>query len=141
MRFFNYMVASRDMSKALPSLELCCFSKKHSPEGEVVVFEIYGHAQAKRAYAGSYRDGNNTRCAVVVEIPPITSPRTAFEATMATDRQQNLPLSRTLRIQIARTTMSFRNNHWMSVEQTLGTGRQRSEIRIAKSRVIRQGTS
>jgi len=99
------------------------FQESTVPEVEVVVFEIYGHAQAKRAYACSYRDGNNTRCAVFAEIPPITSPRTAFEATMATARQQNLPLNRTLRIQIARTTMSFRNNHWMSVEQTLGTGK------------------
>jgi hypothetical protein len=59
------------------------FQNSTLPEGEVAVFEIYGHAQAKRAYACSYRDGNNTRCAVVVEIPPITSPRTAFEATIA----------------------------------------------------------
>jgi hypothetical protein len=52
-------------------------------ESEVVVFELCDNPQAKRAYAWSYRAGNNTRCVVVLEIPPVTSPRTALEAATA----------------------------------------------------------
>lgn len=52
-------------------------------EGEIVVFEICDHSHAKRAYAWSYREGNNTRFVVVLEIPPITSPQTAVEAAIA----------------------------------------------------------
>ena len=52
-------------------------------ESEVAVFELSDNAQAKRAYAWSYRAGNNTRCVVVLEIPPINSPRTALEAATA----------------------------------------------------------
>lgn len=74
---------SRYIESVTVSGTLLFFQNGTLAEGEVTVFEIYGHAQAKRAYACSYRDGNNTRCAVVMEIPPITSPRTAFEATMA----------------------------------------------------------
>ncbi len=52
-------------------------------DGEIAVFEICDHPQAKRAYAWSYRAGNNTRFVVVLEIPPITSPQTAVEAAIA----------------------------------------------------------
>ena len=52
-------------------------------EGEIAVFEICDHPQAKRAYAWSYRAGNNMRFVVVLEIPPITSPETAVEAAIA----------------------------------------------------------
>lgn len=52
-------------------------------ESEVAVFELSDNPQAKRAYAWSYRAGNNTNCVVVLEIPPITSPRTALEAATA----------------------------------------------------------
>lgn len=52
-------------------------------EREIAVFEICDHPQAKRAYAWSYQDGNNTRFVVVLEIPPITSPKTAVEAAIA----------------------------------------------------------
>ena len=52
-------------------------------EGEIAVFEICDHSQAKRAYAWSYRVGNNTWFVVVLEIPPVTSPETAVEAAIA----------------------------------------------------------
>ena len=50
---------------------------------EVAVFELCDNPQAKRAYAWSDRDGDNTRSVVVLEIPPVTSPRTALEAAIA----------------------------------------------------------
>lgn len=52
-------------------------------ESEVAVFELTGNPQAKRAYAWSHQAGNNTRCVVVLEIPPVTSARTALEAAIA----------------------------------------------------------
>ena len=53
-------------------------------QGEVAVFDIYGHPQAERAYAWSYRAGNKeTGCVVVLEIPPVTSPQTAVQAAIA----------------------------------------------------------
>lgn len=52
-------------------------------ESEVAVFELSGNPQAKRAYAWSCRSGNNARAIVVLEIPPVTSPRTAVEAAVA----------------------------------------------------------
>ena len=54
-------------------------------ESEVAVFELSGNPKAKRAYAWSYRTGNNTRCVVVLEVPPVTSPRTALEAAIAAE--------------------------------------------------------
>jgi hypothetical protein len=74
-------------SKYIESITVCgtllFFQKDTTPEVEVAILEIYGHPQAKRAYAWSYRTGNNTRCVVVLEIPPVTSPRTALEAAIA----------------------------------------------------------
>lgn len=52
-------------------------------ESEVAVFEISGNPKAKRAYAWSDRTGDNTRCVVVLEVSPVTSPRTALEAAIA----------------------------------------------------------
>jgi hypothetical protein len=52
-------------------------------QSEVAVFELSGNSQAKRAYAWSYWACDNTSCVVVLEIPPITSPRTAVEAATA----------------------------------------------------------
>jgi hypothetical protein len=53
-------------------------------QGEVAVFEIYGHTQAKRAYAWSSTLPNKeTRYVVVLEVPPIKCPRTAVQAALA----------------------------------------------------------
>ena len=53
-------------------------------QGEVAIFEIYGHAKAHRAYAWSYTvDKKDRRYVVVLEIPPVNSPRTAVQAAIA----------------------------------------------------------
>lgn len=52
-------------------------------KSEVAVFELPANSQAKRAYAWSHQVGNNVRCVVVLEIPPVTSPQTALEAAIA----------------------------------------------------------
>ena len=60
------------------------FQKNTLWEGDVAIFQIYDHPQAKRAYAWSYESGNkHTGCVVVLEIPPVTSPRTAVQAAIA----------------------------------------------------------
>lgn len=71
-------VESVVVSETTPGLAESAFG-----EGEVAIFEIYEHPQAKRAYAWSYRAGNQTRFVVVLEIPPVTSPQTAVEAAIA----------------------------------------------------------
>ncbi|HJT29567.1 MAG TPA: hypothetical protein VJ784_19290 [Pyrinomonadaceae bacterium] len=65
-----------------------CF---HGFQGEVLwqrdvaVFEIEGHTKAARVYAWATRnDGDeNDRHVIVLEIPPVNSPRTAIAAAMA----------------------------------------------------------
>lgn len=60
------------------------FKQKTVWQGEVAVFEIYGHAQAKRAYAWSSQLPNKEmRYVVVLEVPPVTSPHTAVQAALA----------------------------------------------------------
>ena len=61
------------------------FQKGPVEDSEVAVFEISDNHQAKRAYAWSDRAGHNTRYVVVLEIPPVTSARTAFEAAIAAE--------------------------------------------------------
>ena len=53
-------------------------------EGEVVVFDIHDHPEAKRAYAWSHTlEDGQTRHVVVLEVPPVTSPQTAVQAAIA----------------------------------------------------------
>jgi hypothetical protein len=55
-------------------------------EGEVVVFELRDHPQAKRAYAwscGSADRDKATQYVVVLQIPPVTSAETAVKAAIA----------------------------------------------------------
>ena len=60
------------------------FQKERLWQGDVAIFEIYGHAQAQRAYAWSNTGGDeNMRYVVVLEIPPINSPQTAVQAAIA----------------------------------------------------------
>ena len=66
------------------SESLLGFQKNTLWEGDVAVFQISGHPHANRAYAWSYGSGNkDTGCVVVLEIPPVTSPRTAVQAALA----------------------------------------------------------
>ena len=53
-------------------------------QGEVAVFEIYGHPKALRAYAWSYTtDNEETKYVVVLKVPPVSSPETAVQAAIA----------------------------------------------------------
>ena len=53
-------------------------------QGDVAVFEVYGHPRAQRAYAwSSMAENEETRYVVVLEIPPVSSPQTAVQAAIA----------------------------------------------------------
>ena len=53
-------------------------------QGDVAVFEVYGHPKAQRAYAwSSMADNEEAKYVVVLEIPPVSSPQTAVQAAMA----------------------------------------------------------
>ena len=52
-------------------------------EGTVEVFDLVAHPQAKRAYAWSYRDGDQNRTSAVLEIPPVDSPQNAVKVAIA----------------------------------------------------------
>jgi hypothetical protein len=63
-----------------------CLSFRHNTvwEGDVAVFEVYGHPNARRAYAWSATaDNEKERFVVVLEIPPVSSPQTAVQAAIA----------------------------------------------------------
>ena len=69
---------SKYVATVIVSEPFLSFQKERLWQGEVALFEIYGHAQAQRAYAWSSRVGDeDTRYVVVLEIPPINSPKTA----------------------------------------------------------------
>lgn len=56
--------------------------------GRVEVFDLTGHAKAKRAYAWSHREGKNDegeRFVAVLEIPPVESAETAVQASILAD--------------------------------------------------------
>jgi len=46
-------------------------------------FDLVGHPKAKRAFAWSYRDGDETKSVAVLEIPPVDSPQTAVKVATA----------------------------------------------------------
>ena len=57
-------------------------------QGDVEVFDLHGHAKAKRAYAWSHLDGKNderTRFVAVLEIPPVESALTAVRVSIVAD--------------------------------------------------------
>ena len=58
-------------------------------EGKVEVFDFVGHRQAKRAYAWSYRDGNQNKTFAVLEIPPVDSPESAVKVAIASKARSN----------------------------------------------------
>ena len=60
------------------------FYKNTGWQGEVAVFEVYGHPNARRAYAwSSMVDNEQTRYVIVLEVPPVSSPETAVQAAIA----------------------------------------------------------
>ena len=52
-------------------------------EGVVEVFDLIDHPKAKRCYAWSFQDGNQTRSVTVLQLPPVDSPKTAVKVAIA----------------------------------------------------------
>ncbi|SRR5712692_7112161 len=52
-------------------------------EGTVEVFDLVGHPKTNRAYAWSYRDGDETKSIAVLQIPPVDSPQSAVKVAIA----------------------------------------------------------
>ena len=67
--------------ESVPVVERC--ENKIAWHGTVEVFDLIAHPKAKRAYAWSYRDGDENKTIAVLEIPPVDSPQTAVKVAIA----------------------------------------------------------
>src|SRR6266853_4182455 len=52
-------------------------------EGTVEVFDLVGHTKANRAYAWSYRDGDETKSITVLHLAPVDSAQAAVKVAIA----------------------------------------------------------
>ena len=52
-------------------------------EGRIEVFAVIDHPKAKRAFAWSYRDGDQNETVAVLAIPPTDSPQNAVKIASA----------------------------------------------------------
>jgi hypothetical protein len=57
-------------------------------EGNVEVFDLIGHAKAKRAYGRMFEEDGKQRYIAVLEIPPVTSPESAVKISIAAKARQ-----------------------------------------------------
>jgi len=67
------------------------FNGKTIWQGEVEVFDLTGHPKAKRAYGWSHPEGPDNkgeRFVAVLEIPPVTSAKTAVQISIVSDLKQ-----------------------------------------------------
>lgn len=67
--------------KSVPVVEQ--FEGKIAWKGRVEVFDLVGHPQAKRAYAWTYRDGDQNKTIAVLGVPPVDSPQSAVKVAIA----------------------------------------------------------
>jgi hypothetical protein len=70
------------------------FEGKTVWQGDVEVFDLYGHPKAKRAYAWSHLDGpkdERTRFVAVLEIPPVDSAQKAVQVQIVKDVKSRKP--------------------------------------------------
>jgi hypothetical protein len=59
------------------------FGEQIAWEGRGEVFDLVGHPEAKRAYAWTYRDGDQNKTIAVLGIPPVDSPQSAVKVAIA----------------------------------------------------------
>jgi len=68
------------------------FKGKTVWQGDVEVFDLYGHPKAKRCYGWSHLDkpdDSEERFVTVLEIPPVSSPQTAVQVSIVADVKRN----------------------------------------------------
>ena len=58
-------------------------------QGVVEVFDLTGHPKAKRAYAWSYRDGDENKTIAVLEVPPVDLPQSAVKVAIASKAKKS----------------------------------------------------
>jgi hypothetical protein len=57
-------------------------------EGTVEVFALIDHPKSKKAFAWSYRDGDQNKTVAVLAIPPVDSPQSAVKVAIASKGRQ-----------------------------------------------------
>ena len=57
-------------------------------QATVEVFDLIPHPKAKRAYAWTYRDGDQNKTVAVLGIPPVDSPQTAVRLSIAAEARK-----------------------------------------------------
>jgi len=72
-----------DHVETVPVTEM--FQGEVAWDGEVEVFDLHDHRLAKRCYAWGYDTENGKRFLAVLELPPVTSPKTAVMAAIRSD--------------------------------------------------------
>lgn len=73
-----------DHVRTVPVSEV--FKGREIWRGDVEVYDITGHAKARRVYAWGYpgeREGERMEVVAVLEIPPVTSPESAVKVAIA----------------------------------------------------------
>ena len=65
-----------------PVIEL--FKGQIAWDGVVEIFDLIGHPKAKRCYAWAHIEDGEPQYTTVLEIPPVNSPESALEASIAT---------------------------------------------------------
>jgi hypothetical protein len=74
-------------SRTQPVLEV--FDETTLWHGDVEVFDLVGHPQARRAYGWSHGGhGEGEQLEIVLEIRPVNSPRTAVRASILADLRE-----------------------------------------------------
>ena len=65
------------------------FQNKTAWHGNIEVFDLVQHEQARRCYAWQYRQVDETiRTVVLLELPPVDSPQSAVKAAVTTGLSQ-----------------------------------------------------
>jgi hypothetical protein len=64
------------------------FEGKIAWRGTVEVFDLVGHPKAKRAYAWTYRDGDQNKTVTVLASPPVDSPQSAVKVAIASNARK-----------------------------------------------------
>jgi hypothetical protein len=59
------------------------FEGKTAWQGTVEVFDLIGHPKANRAYAWTYREGDQNKTVSVLQLPPVDSPQSAVKVAIA----------------------------------------------------------